>query len=137
MTSNVNCTLKIYVTDWDNVTKYAMYKTFRIADEADGYCLSIGGYYGDAGDSLTRYHDGQIFSTKDRDNDNLPIYVSSAEYFSDAWWYGSTASSCLNGQYYFRPDVSDGNGIAGIMWFEYSKSFRISMKETRMLIKAN
>ena len=44
MTSSACYKLKIVLKDWDNVTKYAMYDTFRIADEAEGYRLTIGGY---------------------------------------------------------------------------------------------
>ena len=46
-----------------------MYNAFSIANEADGYRLTIGGYSGDAGESMI-YHDGKMFSTKDRDNDD-------------------------------------------------------------------
>ena len=133
ITSSANYTLKIYLTDWDNVTVYAMYNTFRIADEADGYRLTIGGYSGNAGDSMTTYHDGQMFSTKDRENDSSQ-YVDLAEFFTGAWWYGFTADSSLNGQYHFGPDESGGYGI---MWVRYGKSSYYSMKETKMLIKAN
>ena len=131
ITSISNYILKIYLTDWDNVTKYAMYDTFRIADEADGYRLTIRGYSGDAGDSMTEFHDGQMFSTKDRDNEDI-TFMSLANHFSGAWWYGSTSSSSLNGQYHFGPVVSGGYGI---MWVAYGKSPYYSMKETKLLIK--
>ena len=135
ITSSANYTLKIYLTDWDNVTKYAMYDTFRIADEADGYRLTIGGYFGDAGDSMTINHDGQMFSTKDEDNDGSTSY-NLAEYFSGAWWYRAPSSSSLNGKYHFGPIVSlsFSNGY-GIWWQEYSP-LRYSMKETKMMMKA-
>ena len=81
ITSSANYTLKRYLTNWDNVTKYAMYDTFRIADEADGYRLTIGDYSGDAVDPMTTQHDGQLFSTKYRDNDGL-AYINSVVYFS-------------------------------------------------------
>ena len=135
ITANANYTLKIYLTDWNNVTKYAMYNTFRIADEADGYCLTIGGYSGDAGDSMITRHDGQMFSTKDRNNDGSVFHKGLAEYFSGAWWYGAPSTSSLNGKYHFGPyvNLSFSNGY-GIWWGEYSQ-YRYSMKETTMLIK--
>ena len=133
ITSSANYTLKIYLTDWDNVTKYAMYDTFRIADEADGYRLTIGGYSGDAGDSMSDHHNGQMFSTKDRDND-VVLMLNSAELFTGAWWYSLYISSSLNGQYHVGPFVSDGYGL---IWTEYNESLGYSMKETKMLIKAN
>ena len=139
ITSRANYTLKIYLTDWDNVTVYAKYDVFRIAAEANGYRLTIGGYSGDAGDSLTNSilgsHNGYMFSTKDRDNDGLANFAL-AEYFSGAWWYGGPSTSSLNGKYHFGPIVSMSfsNGY-GIWWDEYSP-YRYSIKETKMLIKA-
>ena len=41
--------LKVRLTDWDNVTKFANYATFRISSESAGYRLTIDGYSGDAG----------------------------------------------------------------------------------------
>ena len=105
MTSNINFTLKIHLMDWDNVTEYAMCDTFIVADEADGYRLTIGGYSGDAEDSMTEFHDGWMFSTNDRDHDGI-LYVSYAEFFSGAWWYGAGTSSSLNGQYHFGPSLN-------------------------------
>ena len=49
LTSPGTYELKIVLTDWSNVTKYAEYSTFRIADESHGYRLSIWGYTGTAG----------------------------------------------------------------------------------------
>ena len=130
MTSTANCTLKIYVTGWDNVTKHAIYETFRIADEADGYRLTIGGYSGSAGDSLSFHHAGQMFSTKDVDNDALTS-SDTAEYFSTAWWFGSQLASSLNGRYLLESNTDE----YGIVWSGYGKGPFYSMKETKMLIR--
>ena len=51
--------LRVDVEDFDDDIRYAEYSTFKVADEDDKYRLSIGGYSGTAGDSMT---DGQ--STK-------------------------------------------------------------------------
>ena len=118
------------------MTKYAVYETFRITDEADGYRLTISGYYGDAGDSLRYGHNGQLFSTKDVDNDTSDR-LKLAEYFTGAWWYGTSTSSSLNGQYRFGPSVPGGHGGYGIMWGQYSGTTLYSMKETKMMIKVN
>ena len=42
LTSHYNYTLKVVLTDWDDVTRYAVYDTFRIADEADCYRMTLG-----------------------------------------------------------------------------------------------
>ena len=44
--------LKIVMSDFLNVSKYADYSTFHVADEASGYRLSVGGYSGNAGSIL-------------------------------------------------------------------------------------
>jgi hypothetical protein len=45
---------------------------FKIKSEQEGYQLEVGGYHGNAGDSLS-YHNGKKFSTYDVDNDEAPI----------------------------------------------------------------
>ena len=45
--------LRVDLEDFDNNTRYAEYTTFKVADESDKYRLSIGGYSGTAGDSMT------------------------------------------------------------------------------------
>ena len=122
--------LKICLNAWDNIA-YAMFDTFKIAEESDGYRLTISGFSGDAGDSMTYGHNGQMFSTKDRDNDARADFEM-AELFSGAWWFGVTAFSSLNGPYHSEPNVSREFGI---MWWEYNRMTGYSMKETKMLIK--
>ena len=82
---------------------------------------------------MTDHHNRQMFSTKDRDND-VVLILNSAELFTGARWYSLYISSSLNGQYHFGPYVSDGYGL---IWTEYNKSLGYSMKETKMLMKAN
>ena len=129
MTANEEYILKIYLTDWDNVTKYAVYHKFRMEGESSGYRLEIDDYSGDAGDSMKDRHDGLKFSTKDRDNDDVSD-ISKAYEFHGAWWYGYLTESNLNGQY-LGPDVDGENGI---MWLTFNNSYTYSMKETKMLI---
>jgi Fibrinogen beta and gamma chains, C-terminal globular domain len=47
------------------------------------YTLHVNAYYGDAGDSLS-YHNGQKFSTVDRDNDENS--ESCSKLCKGAWW---------------------------------------------------
>ena len=58
-------TLRVDLEDFENETRYAKY---NIGDSSTDYTITVGGYSGDAGDSLA-YHNGRKFSTKDRDND--------------------------------------------------------------------
>ena len=74
--------------------KYAKYSLFEISGESDGYLLEVGGYSGDAGDSLAKQNKMK-FSTKDKDQDT---YGSNcAELYKGAWWYNACHDSNLNG----------------------------------------
>ena len=48
---------------------YAKYKHFQVGNWAANYKLTVSGYTGDAGDSLTRHNNAQ-FSAKDADHDS-------------------------------------------------------------------
>ena len=48
----------------------ANYSSFVVYNEALGYRMNVSGYSGNANDSFT-YHNGMMFTTKDRDNDLL------------------------------------------------------------------
>jgi len=48
---------------------YAEYSTFVVLPEAQNYKLQVAGYSGNAGGNALRYHNGQMFTTYDRDND--------------------------------------------------------------------
>lgn len=64
--------LLVELTDAENETRYAHYSAFSVASESEGFVLKVlGGYEGDAGDSLL-YHGGRRFSTKDVDQDDWP-----------------------------------------------------------------
>ena len=130
MTSSANYMLKLNLTNWDNVTKYAVYNTFRVADEADGYRLTIGGYCGDAGDSMTDHNNGQMFSTKDRDNDMWDNHC--AQVRQGGWWYRFCGDANLNGVYYYD---NDNVRAWGINWYEWPNFEGNSLKETTMMIK--
>jgi len=48
---------------------YAEYSTFRVLSEANNYKLQVSGYSGNAHYDSFKYHNGRMFSTYDRDND--------------------------------------------------------------------
>ncbi|OPL21542.1 fibrinogen 1c domain-containing protein, partial [Mytilus galloprovincialis] len=91
LTTRVRYQLRNELQDWNNETKYALYNTFNLGNEASGYKLTIGGYSGTAGDSVI-YNNGATFSTKDKGN-------SCAKSTFGAWWYKSCTYSNLNGEY--------------------------------------
>ena len=120
-------TLRVDLRDFDDETRYAKYNTFNIGDSATDYTITLGGYSGDAGDSMTFPHNGMKFSTKDKDND-----VSTgncAVQFSGAWWYESCYLSNLNGLY-----LEEYN-FEGVNWF-YFRDYH-SLKFTEMKLQKN
>ncbi|XP_038071422.1 fibrinogen alpha chain-like [Patiria miniata] len=105
--------IRIVAVSWQDVLGYARYSEFRISDEADNYRLTISGYHGNAGDSLTGTHNGMPWSTLDRDNDNDARHC--AEAMQGAWWYNNCQTSNLNGPYVTSPGYLSTNG-QGIIW---------------------
>ena len=92
--------LRIDLKGSDGNTAYAKYSDFRVGDSASDYTLSVAGYTGTAGDALTLTHNGQQFSTRDRDNDDASRSNCAITYKA-AWWYRACylSDSHLNGQY--------------------------------------
>ena len=121
--------LRVDLADFDDILKYSKYTTFRVADSATKFRLTVTGYSGTAGDGLS-YHNGRYFSTKDQDNDGTSS-KHCAESLLGAWWYYNCAHSNLNGHYYMGPNTPDWKGVN---W----NSFRggtYSLKATEMKVR--
>ena len=132
LTSHGNYSLKIVLTDWNNTMKYAEYSVFKIKGEVDNYRLTIGGYSGDAGDSLA-FHNGGQFSTWDRDNDNTTDNDCVQNCGRGAWWHTHCCYSSLNAVYHDKSN----NKIVGIKWWHWHHAFDYSLKATKMMIQRN
>ena len=50
-----------------------------VNDEVNGYQLNLGGYFGNPGDSMNT-HNNCIFSTRDEDNDDNPLFKHAERY---------------------------------------------------------
>ncbi|XP_063438778.1 fibrinogen-like protein A [Mytilus trossulus] len=123
LTSSGNYKLYIHLEDFDGNSSYAVYSKFSVGDANTKYTLNIGGYSGDAGDSLM-YHNGRMFSTKDQDND---IWSANCALNRGAWWYKNCHNSNLNGRY------SEQWSYTNMIW----RGYRYSLKSTKMMIKRN
>ena len=77
--------------------KYAKYRRCKVYDESNNYKLEVSGYSGNAGDSLN-YDNGNDFSTKDRDNDQVPGTNCAARFYG-AWWHDVCFYTNLNSLY--------------------------------------
>ncbi|XP_005113520.2 techylectin-5B [Aplysia californica] len=77
---------------------YASYKNFSLSGESENYKIYISGFSGNVEDNLD-FHNGSMFSTKDRDNDH-DYAQHCAEQFHGGWWYHvGCFHACLNGEW--------------------------------------
>ncbi|GFS22227.1 fibrinogen related protein 12.1 [Elysia marginata] len=90
--------------EYKGKSKYAIYRKFAVGSETYRYNLTVGSYWGTAGDSL-RYHNGQRFTTFDRDNDKYSEGNCAVDYLG-AWWYENCHHANLNGKW--QADISKG-----------------------------
>ena len=67
-TRRPTASLRVDMSDFDGNTKYALYQFFNVDKPSNLYHLSVGGYNGTAGDSLS-YYNRMAFTTLDEDND--------------------------------------------------------------------
>ena len=120
--------MRVELADFDGGRRYAEYGQFRVASEADGFRLWIANYTGDAGDSFS-YHNGQKFTTRDKDNDHQEP-SNCAQKFKGAGWYKHCYRNNLNGQYLSGP-TSNNNGVNWNHW----RGDRYSLKEAEIKIR--
>ncbi|XP_078592229.1 ficolin-1-like isoform X1 [Branchiostoma floridae x Branchiostoma japonicum] len=120
--------LRVDLEDFEGNSAYAKYSTFRVEDELHRFKLTVGGFSGTAGDSMTR-HNSMFFSTKDRDNDASSSHCSQT--YKGAWWYASCHSANLNGLYLVGAHVSNADGVNWAEW----KGYHYSLKHTEMKIR--
>jgi len=122
--------LRVDLEDFSGSTAYAEYSSFGVGDEGSKYKLSLGGYSGTAGDSLS-YHNGMEFTTKDQDHDPYSA-DNCASMYKGAWWYKTCHEANLNGLYH-----KGGNHASyadGVNWYKW-KDYHYSAKRAEMKIK--
>ena len=98
-------------------TKTVKWTSFSVESESNKYRLSVGGFdQGTSGlpDALS-YHNGNYFSTRDRDNDQYSGKCSSV-YGDTGWWFKNCYYSHLNtgsssGPDYYGPHYDESTMI--------------------------
>ena len=132
-TRHQTCNLRVDMTDFNGVSKYAQYSFFMVGNSASNYTLEFSGYSGTAGDSMTvnTNLDGMQFSTYDRDNDKWSN--NCAERQDAGWWYNHCFDAAPNGVY--RHNTIPG-GWKGIIWNTFTTHTR-SLKYVDMKINCN
>ena len=106
--------LRIDLKDYAGYSAYAKYSSFFVGSSGSKYRLSVSGYSGTAGDSLT-YSNGMQFSTKDQDNDDYSSHCSLSH--RGGWWFRGCAYSNLNGLFQRR------TGHQYIGWYSWRSSW--------------
>ncbi|XP_062596825.1 fibrinogen C domain-containing protein 1-B-like [Saccostrea cucullata] len=127
LTKDRNQKLRIDLKSYNGEEIYAEYSTFYIGDEDNKYTLTVSGYNGTAGDSMT-YHNGMKFTTKDQDNDMRSS--NCAIQYHGAWWYNECYASNLNGEY----AQSAVYGKQYMVWYYWKNTFE-ALKKTVMMIR--
>ena len=120
--------LRVDLADFEGRHKYAYYSYFSVGNPSTNYKLSVGGYSGTAGDSLTAQHNGMQFSTRDSDND-----MSSADCaltYEGAWWIDRCHVSNLNGLY--LSGASDNRGIRWNTFNTAARSYSLKWSEMKL-----
>ncbi|XP_061186908.1 ryncolin-4-like [Saccostrea echinata] len=125
MTESGKYTLRIDMKDFSGNFRHAIYNTFIVGNEKSGYLLTVSGYSGDAGDSLS-YHNNVAFVSKDRDNEK-----TCAKRFKGGWWYKTCHQSNLNGLYLKGNHTSFANGVNWLDWKGYNYSLKFADMKIR------
>lgn len=142
--------LRVEMTDWEGVKRYADYSTFKIQPEADKYRLTYTYFIeGDAGDAFAgfdfgddpsdkiyTYHNGMQFSTWDNDNDKYE--GNCAQQDGSGWWMNRCHAAHLNGKFYRNgrytaQDAGPDGFDNGIIWATWHDRW-YSVKDTTMMI---
>nr|XP_039259040.1 microfibril-associated glycoprotein 4-like [Styela clava] len=127
LTSDGDFELRIDLEDWEGNKRYAKYSSFSIGSASTKYQLNVGGYSGNAGDSLN-WHNAMKFTTKDQDNDKYSGNCASIR-GSGGWWFNICLYSNLNGKY--NSGAQTSRHQVGVIW-KHWKGWDYSLKFTEM-----
>lgn len=125
ITSANKMTLRIDLEDWNGRKVFARYEDFKIGDEKSRFKLTVSGYSGTSGDSLS-YHNNMMFSTTDIDNDKWESGSCSND-LTGGWWFNDCHNSNLNGQY-----LGNTKAYSGIGWARFKHSLSLKFVEMKM-----
>ncbi|XP_062698895.1 ryncolin-1-like [Aedes albopictus] len=127
LTKNKNITLKVEFEDYDGNYGYGSYKGFEIGNETEKYVLKrLGEYKGSIGSSM-RANEGQMFTTRDSDNDGK-LSGNCAQERGGAWWYADCGNTNPNGPYHKQ----EGH-LKQIYWYAHKQG--VELKFFRMMMK--
>jgi len=124
--------------DFEGNSTYAQYRHFSVGDSVSNYTLLALAYSGTAGNSLLgaylNDHNGQQFSTRDRENDAW--YSNCALHHRGGWWFNNCIVANLNGIYYTSGTYTPvHNGFPdGVVWSTW-RGLYYSLKFAEMKLR--
>ena len=128
MTSVPTTELYVSMESFDGETAWARYSSFSVGDAASGYLMTVSGYTGTAGDSMSA-HNNMKFSTYDNDQDTYAD--NCAAVFKGAWWHKACHESNPNGLYFHGEHSTYADGIN---WLNF-KGHYYSLKTIELKIR--
>lgn len=123
LTAAGNNVLRFEFEDYLSNTRYAQYSSFNVDSASTNYLMTVSGYTGTAGDSMS-YHNNAPFSAKDVDHDTNS--GNCAVDYLTAWWNLSCLRIKLTATY-----ASSGYNVMGWHGWESYKPLKVA----RMLIR--
>ncbi|XP_048771622.2 fibrinogen-like protein A [Ostrea edulis] len=117
LTTGGNTVLRFEFEDFSSNTRYAEYSSFNVQSATTNYLMTVSGYTGNAGDSMT-YHNNAPFSAKDVDHDTNA--GNCAVDYKTAWWNLSCLRTKLTATY-----GSSGTNVMGWHGWESYKPLKV------------
>ncbi|KAL7387275.1 hypothetical protein ABVT39_021215 [Epinephelus coioides] len=108
-----NSVLHIQLEDWKQGRRFIEYR-FHLNGPESNYTIHLTHLSGDLPDPMSN-HTGMMFSTKDRDNDNLQD-SSCAHNYTGGWWFNACGDTNLNGRYFHVRPKGRSERRRGIQW---------------------
>ncbi|XP_053575163.1 angiopoietin-related protein 5-like [Bombina bombina] len=146
LTNQADRTSELLISLWEfgGSEAFAFYSTFKVGLEINFYQLSVGNYFGNAGDAFKgdksdTNENGSFFSSKDKDNDKCNpcssgdlVYKScSNDRFHSGWWFNRCGIANLNGQW--RPKGLNKGWASAVHWQTWRKNE--SLKSSMMYLR--
>ena len=132
--------LRVDLQDFEGNSTYAQYTHFSVGDLVSNYALLVLLYSGTAGNSLlgtrSRDHNGQQFSTRDRDNDVSGYHC--AQISRGGWWFHECVTANLNGLYHTSGSYTpiEERFPDGVVWSTW-RGLYYSLKFAEMKLRRN
>ncbi|XP_053493023.1 angiopoietin-related protein 3 [Ictalurus furcatus] len=123
--------LSIEMEDWKDERRFIEYM-FILDGPASYYTIHLTHLSGNLPDAMSN-HTGMMFSTKDKDNDNLDG-SSCARSYSGGWWFNACGGTNLNGRYTWMRSRNRTLRRKGIYW-RPGKGSSYTLKFTKISIR--